>query len=127
MREDYGNIPLEAAEDGGFGDLPSMDNEDGPDEIARSGSLGQSLQAEGSSVFADESAGPSAAAAVAGATPSADRTETEGAPSTTMMDEPQPSTSVFGGASPLRDDDGFGAGGPEGFEEGPGLFEGTSH
>lgn len=118
MREDYGNIPLESGEDGGFGDLPSMDNEDGPDEIARSGSLGQSLAAEGSSVFADEP------------TPRHEPEITEPGPSTTttadtntIMDEPQPSTSDFNpGASSMRDDDGFG--GPEGFDEGEGLFEG---
>ena len=130
MREDYGNIPLEGGEDGGFGDLPSMDNEDGPDEIARSGSLGQSLQPDGSSVFAEDSA-----------VPAADITEAAApSTSTTMMEEPQPSTSAdfnplsadfnpatdFNpGANSMREDDGFG-GGAEGFDEDPGLFEGRS-
>ncbi len=65
MREEYGNINLETGDDG-FG-MPGMADEDGdagegPSEIARSGSMGQSLQPEGS-LFEEEPAASAAAAA----------------------------------------------------------------
>eukprot|EP00095_Tigriopus_kingsejongensis_P008889 maker-scaffold566_size135349-snap-gene-0.33 protein:Tk08889 transcript:maker-scaffold566_size135349-snap-gene-0.33-mRNA-1 annotation:"hypothetical protein SINV_03308" len=92
MREDYGNINLETADDS-FGDLPNMhESGDGPDEIARSGSLGESLLPESGSIFHEE---PAVAA-------------------------PQPSTSDHELSAPIQDD-GFG-GGAEPGDFGEGLF-----
>ena len=53
MREDYGSINIDSGENDGFGEMSSAD---GP-EIVREGSLGQSLQPEGSSLFSDDQPG----------------------------------------------------------------------
>lgn len=120
--------------------MPNMadTSEDGPEELVRSGqpAFSESLQAEGSSVFQDQT--PMHQPATPRRSPRPDTTITEGGSTTIDADrtgdpKPGPSTQIEDAApappppSSIREDDGFGADiGTEGFDEGAGLFEGSA-
>ena len=107
-----------------------MGEDDGPDEIARSGqALSQSLQPDGSSIFQDETPQPSTSTAATPSRPTAEEekiTTTDTVVPTTIADDdpkPGPSSQLDNPSASMREDDGFGA---EGFDEGAGLFEGKT-